>query len=418
MAKDKGQEGLPVNFGKFLAHTDKVVRDRGFKRLKRWLVKHPELERLEYMKVWKGLYFAVWMADKRPVQQELAVNIALLLNDVPQEKRTLWIDTFWETMKVSWEKLDVHRVNKYLLLLRIVLAEVFKDLRTSGWQLQEVKDRADVLLRPAPHRTNSASSVGIIMQLTRVLWDELLPQLEQSPKASPQAVLALLEPFVGLAEGSYVEGLVIALSAVRSVHENVFRRVPEDLVKQLKKRLLAAANGAATQKNREALCDTVAELEKRCLEATAKLAPDEANLPSEGAASKEEPSQRSCKKKRKRKVRATAESQERVNVSPLMLPKAALPLRSKVLAQKQKKKRQQRLGLGIDKEATKHDQKVQVQHTSQHEVFPQLANEAARKKKTKRKVSFDLNKNEVVRFSEKTPVSKMKEMPRKKAKRR
>ena len=22
------------------------------------------------MKVWKGLYFAVWMADKRPVQQE------------------------------------------------------------------------------------------------------------------------------------------------------------------------------------------------------------------------------------------------------------------------------------------------------------------------------------------------------------
>ena len=99
-----------MNFGKFLAHTDKlvselvrphckavetaekhlprVVRDRGFKRLKRWLVKHPELERpfvdtavhlifhvlirrLEYMKVWKGLYFAVWMADKRPVQQDL-----------------------------------------------------------------------------------------------------------------------------------------------------------------------------------------------------------------------------------------------------------------------------------------------------------------------------------------------------------
>lgn len=25
--------------------------------------------RLEYMKVWKGLYFAMWMADKRPVQQ-------------------------------------------------------------------------------------------------------------------------------------------------------------------------------------------------------------------------------------------------------------------------------------------------------------------------------------------------------------
>ncbi|CAJ1332785.1 unnamed protein product, partial [Effrenium voratum] len=90
---------LPVNFGKQLAHTDKGVRDRGLKKLKRWLLKHPDLGRLEYMKVWKALYFAMWMADKRPVQQELAVQIALLINDVPHDKRTLWMDTFWETMR-------------------------------------------------------------------------------------------------------------------------------------------------------------------------------------------------------------------------------------------------------------------------------------------------------------------------------
>ncbi|CAE8635933.1 unnamed protein product, partial [Polarella glacialis] len=117
---------LPVNFGKRLAHTDKTVRDKGFSILKKWLAVHPELERLEYMKLWKGLYFGMWMADKRPVQQELSVNTAMLLNDVPREKRNMWIETFWETMRDAWEKLDVHRINKYMLFMRIILAESFK----------------------------------------------------------------------------------------------------------------------------------------------------------------------------------------------------------------------------------------------------------------------------------------------------
>merc|ERR1712100_664858 len=101
--------GQPINFGKRLAHTDKIVRDRGFRVLKKWLQKHPNLSRLEFMKLWKGLYFGVWMADKRPVQQELAVNIALLVNDIPREKQIMWIDSFWETMVTAWEKLDIHR---------------------------------------------------------------------------------------------------------------------------------------------------------------------------------------------------------------------------------------------------------------------------------------------------------------------
>ncbi|CAE7462708.1 RRP1B [Symbiodinium natans] len=440
MAKE---QGLPINFGKFLAHTDKVVRDRGFKRLKRWLLKHPQLERLEYMKVWKGLYFAVWMADKRPVQQELAVNIALLLNDVPREKRTLWIDTFWETMRDSWEKLDVHRVNKYLLLLRIVLAEIFKDLRMNGWQMQEVKDRAEVLLRPAPHRTNSASSVGIIMQLTRVLWDELQPQLEQSPKAAPQVILALLEPFIGLAEGSYVEGLV------RSVHENVLGRVPDELLKQLGQRLLeAAANGAATQKNREALYDMVEVLENRirCSNSTAPrlLLPDEASSQITPDDKGSNHVQKHRKKKRK-KVHTSADSQERVSVSPLMLPKAALPLRSKVIAQRKKRQRldtkeAKDVGTTNSKKTNcpgcgnaylddslfcrkcgrKRDE-VRQQHDGGSNVVEQPEKEEIRRRKKKkkmRKVSFDLLKNQVVTFSDKLPVSNVKEAAAKKVQKR
>ena len=103
----------------FSPHFARTVWDRGFKKLKKWLQKTPDLGRqdwslalensgrwepesitknghplhpfvnlcckfiqipfasidsigrLEYMKVWKGLYFAMWMADKRPVQQDI-----------------------------------------------------------------------------------------------------------------------------------------------------------------------------------------------------------------------------------------------------------------------------------------------------------------------------------------------------------
>merc|ERR1719223_997871 len=134
---DSSGEHLSLNFGKRLAHTDKVVRDRGFRVLKKWMQTHPETKKLDYMKLWKGLYFGMWMSDKRPVQQELAVHMALLINNIPTEKRFIWLDTFWETIQEGWEKLDKWRMNKYLLLVRIVMAEAFKALRVGGWDVEQ-----------------------------------------------------------------------------------------------------------------------------------------------------------------------------------------------------------------------------------------------------------------------------------------
>eukprot|EP00931_Biecheleriopsis_adriatica_P049052 TRINITY_DN28361_c0_g1_i1.p1 TRINITY_DN28361_c0_g1~~TRINITY_DN28361_c0_g1_i1.p1 ORF type:complete len:415 (+),score=108.20 TRINITY_DN28361_c0_g1_i1:40-1245(+) len=330
-ATSESSQGLPLNFGKRLAHTDKVVRDRGFKTLKKWLQNHPDLERLDYMKLWKGLYFGMWMADKRPVQQELSVNVALLLNDVPREKRNMWIDAFWETMRDAWEKLDVHRINKYLLFMRIILAESFKDLRVGGWQLLEVKERAEILAQSVPKLTNSAPSVGIAMQLARLLWEELLPQLGQLPRASEEVIMAFLEPFVSLAEWSYVEGLV------RSIHEHVLRKAPPELQDAILKRVLqGAAKAEIPQKSREALYDTADELEK-----AARLRPEvaspllvkaitqvaKAKSPSPKVQASADSEVKGKKKKKKvRGKKQESKSDGRLVMSPLMLPKAALPV--------------------------------------------------------------------------------------------
>eukprot|EP00441_Pelagodinium_beii_P045319 CAMPEP_0197626124 /NCGR_PEP_ID=MMETSP1338-20131121/5239_1 /TAXON_ID=43686 ORGANISM="Pelagodinium beii, Strain RCC1491" /NCGR_SAMPLE_ID=MMETSP1338 /ASSEMBLY_ACC=CAM_ASM_000754 /LENGTH=420 /DNA_ID=CAMNT_0043196643 /DNA_START=48 /DNA_END=1307 /DNA_ORIENTATION=+ len=404
-------KALPLNFGKRLAHTDKVVRDRGFKTLKKWLQSHAELERLEFMKLWKGLYFGMWMADKRPVQQELAVNVALLLNDIPREKRNLWIDTFWETMRDAWEKLDVHRINKYMLFLRIVLAESFKDLRVGGWQLEEVKSRAEILAQSVPKLTNSAPSVGISIQLTRILWDELLPQLGQSPKASQEVVMAFLEPFISLAEWSYVDSLV------RSIHDNIIKRAPPELRDALTKRVLeGAAKPDIPKKSREALYDTADELEKASRLAaditspllkqavaaakskTLSPAATKASAPDEG---------KKKKAKAKKKTKKEKADDGRLVMSPLMLPKAAVPAVKKKSPKKSLKKRKGGIAASASAEVSKVTKKA---------MKATKASSEASSAGTKRKVSFDLNANKVVKFREKQPVASGRSTKKSKAK--
>mmetsp|Transcript_20051 Transcript_20051/g.63435 ORF Transcript_20051/g.63435 Transcript_20051/m.63435 type:complete len:355 (-) Transcript_20051:96-1160(-) len=259
-AAKKPDNGMHLNFGKRLAHTDKHIRDRGFKALKKWMQQHTEVSRLEFMKLWKGLFFAMWMADKRPVQQELAVSIALLINEVSPAQQAMWIDTFWETMQTAWDKLDKHRMNKYLLFVRINVAEVFKVLRLAKWESAKVRAAVESFTRAVPNQAKKGSNAtcpGLLMQFNRLFWDELRPQLCQSPAASEGTIMELLEPFCTLAEGCLLGSLV------HSIHEHVIRRTPPEFVEALNKRLLAgAARVDIPDCNRETLYESVDVLER------------------------------------------------------------------------------------------------------------------------------------------------------------
>jgi len=73
------------------------------------------------------------MSDKKPVQQELSVHIALLVNAIPRRKLALWVACFFEVFQNDWWRLDTHRMNKFLLLVRIQIAEVFALLARKNW---------------------------------------------------------------------------------------------------------------------------------------------------------------------------------------------------------------------------------------------------------------------------------------------
>lgn len=59
-------------FAKALANNDVKVRDRALQALSKWLAAREEVSELDLMKLWKGMFCAMWHADKAPVQARVS----------------------------------------------------------------------------------------------------------------------------------------------------------------------------------------------------------------------------------------------------------------------------------------------------------------------------------------------------------
>lgn len=73
------QRQREIKFGRRLAANDKKTRDKALKKLKAWLRKQSELSDLDNCKLWRGLFYCMWMSDKPLVQEELGGELVRVL---------------------------------------------------------------------------------------------------------------------------------------------------------------------------------------------------------------------------------------------------------------------------------------------------------------------------------------------------
>ena len=75
MAPDVAAQVAPGDgsskFARALASNSKKIRDGALASLARWLAARGVVEEADLMKVWKGMFYALWHADKAPVQARL-----------------------------------------------------------------------------------------------------------------------------------------------------------------------------------------------------------------------------------------------------------------------------------------------------------------------------------------------------------
>lgn len=65
---DSATDAGNTKFARALASPDWTTREKGLQVLTLWLKRRPDITDSDLTKIWKGLFYAFWHADKAPVQ--------------------------------------------------------------------------------------------------------------------------------------------------------------------------------------------------------------------------------------------------------------------------------------------------------------------------------------------------------------
>jgi ribosomal RNA-processing protein 1 len=290
-----------VKFGRLLGGTDQRKRHAAVNKLKAYLKARCDinndgggLSELDLLKLWKGLWYTLYMADKVPVQDELSKRLAELLwcvagteeedeyagqayldmceeaektmaddfgeDDVTMEEMentlrkevggddddeesegeeeqdsdeeqqkdseeegddleseeeeeevdvtliphcrgahlaSIFIRTFFRTIKREWGNMDKYRVDKFYTLTRMYLREVFKYMATRHWNLGIIRLFNDALFEEVLSQTPN----GLRYHLIDITLEELAKANAKAPMPLTEATfLDTLEPYFAMCQ--------------------------------------------------------------------------------------------------------------------------------------------------------------------------------------------------------------------------
>ncbi|NXM72929.1 RRP1B protein, partial [Serilophus lunatus] len=226
-----------VQFAQRLAANEKRIRDRALKKLRGYIgvrTQRPAggFSQEELLKIWKGLFYCMWMQDKPLLQEELAANISQLIHVFQNtEARHLFIQTFWQTMNREWSGIDNLRLDKYYMLMRLILRQSFEVLKRSEWDESLTELLLQLLMKEIMDPDSHAPS-GIKLHFIDIYLDELAKVGARELTADQN--LKFIEPFCKIAAKSKDRGVLHAVAT--GIFELIVDQSPfaiEDLMKEL-----------------------------------------------------------------------------------------------------------------------------------------------------------------------------------------
>jgi len=211
---------MEQNFGRKLAALDKRTRDKGVESLSHWFRnKESALSLLDFFKIWKGLYYCMWLSDKPLVQLDLAIKLGELVHTFQiTQKALLFIEAFLKTMEREWHSIDRLRIDKFYLLVRKVLEQCFIYIARRQWNSQLVQElNSTLFICPFNFNATFWKDNGLSIHLTDLYLDELHNALKMTATKLPALILdTILEPFYNILSNCNVALLV------QRATENIF----------------------------------------------------------------------------------------------------------------------------------------------------------------------------------------------------
>ncbi|NXD07783.1 RRP1B protein, partial [Nothocercus nigrocapillus] len=226
-----------VQLAQRLAANEKRIRDRAVKKLRGYMSVRTQRPRggfseEELLKIWKGLFYCMWMQDKPLLQEELANNISQLIHVIQNsEAQHLFVQTFWQTMNREWNGIDGLRLDKYYMLIRMILRQSFEVLKRNDWEESLIEPFLQLLMKEVMDPDSNAP-IGIKFHFIDIYLDELAKVGAKELTADQN--LKFIEPFCKIAAKSKDHSLMHAVA--NGIFEVIVDQSPyaiEDLMKEL-----------------------------------------------------------------------------------------------------------------------------------------------------------------------------------------
>ncbi|XP_068830866.1 ribosomal RNA processing protein 1 homolog B isoform X3 [Capricornis sumatraensis] len=227
-----------IQFAQRLASHEKGIRDRAVKKLRQYISVKTQKEtggfsQEELLKIWKGLFYCMWVQNEPLLQEELANTISQLIHVVNNsEAQHLFIQTFWQTVNREWPGIERLRLDKYHMLIRLVLRQSFEVLKRNSWEESRIKLFLDVLMKEVLH-PESRSPNGVKFLFIDIYLDELSKVGGKELLADQN--LKFIDPFCKIAAKTRDQTLVQTIA--RGVFEAIVDQspfAPEETAKEQK----------------------------------------------------------------------------------------------------------------------------------------------------------------------------------------
>lgn len=226
-----------IQFAQRLAANEKKIRDRALKKLRGYIALRTRspadgFSEEELLKIWKGLFYCMWMQDKPLLQEELSSNISKLIHIIEDmEARHLFIQTFWQTMNREWNGIDRLRLDKFYTLMRMMLRESFEVLKRNEWNESFSELLLNLLMKEVIH-SDSKSPVGVKLHFIDIYLEELAKVGAKELTADQN--LKFLDPFCKTVAKTKDHFLLQAI--IHGIFEAIVDQSPfaiEDLMNEL-----------------------------------------------------------------------------------------------------------------------------------------------------------------------------------------
>ncbi|XP_017075533.2 ribosomal RNA processing protein 1 homolog [Drosophila eugracilis] len=198
MAKELMVVAQEVKIVRALASNDVILRNRQIRKLPKWFKVRASssfpITEENFMRIWKGLYYSMWMSDKPLVQEELAEQLAQMVDAFNGNTACSlgFFSAFMRTMCQEYFGIDQWRMDKFLMLTRRMVRYVLRLLKQNKWSADLIAAfNSSMQLSVLSEQPKSR---GMTMHYLDVFFEELAKAADGEISAAQ--VNLFLRPFV------------------------------------------------------------------------------------------------------------------------------------------------------------------------------------------------------------------------------